>query len=147
MGFVRNALYGVLAGAVGTCALDVTTYADMTARARPASDLPTKMAATLFGAETDQNRLQGLGALIGYADGLGAGLVFGLLRPVMRGVPWFIAGGLLAAATAVASEGTATALKQTDPTEWGVDGWIADIVPRCVYGWTTCLTFDEMTRA
>ena len=38
---------GLVAGAVGTIALDVATYADMIARARPASETPAKLVAVL----------------------------------------------------------------------------------------------------
>jgi hypothetical protein len=40
-------LWGLAAGAVGTIALDVVTYLDMVARARPASSLPTEVPGAL----------------------------------------------------------------------------------------------------
>jgi hypothetical protein len=43
------------------------------------------------------------------------------------------------------SEGSATALKQTDPRTWGASGWIADLVPRFLYGAVTCVTFDRLS--
>ncbi len=38
---------GLVAGAVGTIALDVATYTDMVARARPSSETPAKLAGVL----------------------------------------------------------------------------------------------------
>jgi hypothetical protein len=45
----------------------------------------------------------------------------------------------------VLSEGTATAMRQTDPREWGTSGWIADLIPRAFYGCVTCLVYDALT--
>jgi hypothetical protein len=154
----KHVIDGLIAGAAGTAALDATTYADMALRARGASDLPQKMVrefAKMAGdaqlskppeelSEEQQHRRNGLGGLIGYADGFGAGALYGLVRPAVRDVSWFWMGLGLAALTMLLSEGTATALKQTDPRKWGVSGWIADIVPRVVYGWVTALTFDQL---
>jgi hypothetical protein len=132
----RHVVDGIIAGAAGTAMLDATTYADMALRGRAASDLPQKMVTQLAKmagdrdlskppeelSEQQRNRRSGLGALIGYADGLGAGALFGLIRPAMRDVSWFWAGLGLAALTLALSEGTATAVKQTDPREWGYRG-------------------------
>jgi hypothetical protein len=46
MGLVRDALRGVAAGATGTVARDVATYADMAIRGRASSDTPAKVAST-----------------------------------------------------------------------------------------------------
>jgi hypothetical protein len=64
----------------------------------------------------------------------------------MRNVSWFWAGVALAVLTMTLSEGSATALKQTDPRKWGLSGWIGDLVPRFVYGWVTALTFDSLAK-
>jgi hypothetical protein len=37
---LEEALWGAAAGAVGTVALDVSTYVDMAVRGRPASEVP-----------------------------------------------------------------------------------------------------------
>jgi hypothetical protein len=44
---VQNALKGLLAGAAGTVALDIATYADMALRARSSSNGPSKMVSTI----------------------------------------------------------------------------------------------------
>ena len=156
-----DAMRGALAGAAGSAMLDATTYADIAIRGRPPSELPEKMVRVLAKnlglaalAAPDakvspglKNRRIGLGALLGYADGLGAGLAFGVVRPYLRGVPWFVSGIALAVATGLVSEGTATLLKQTNPKKWGAAGWLSDFIPRCIYGWTTCIAFDLMADA
>ncbi len=143
-------LYGAVAGAAGTAVLDVTTYADMAIRNRPPSKLPQKVAGELARRahieHLDSNRETAFGALLGYTDGFGSGALFGAVRPAMRGVPWFWAGIGLGLLTLVISEGSATALKQTDPREWDASAWIADLVPRFVYGWVTALTFDALAK-
>jgi hypothetical protein len=137
------------AGAAGTAVLNATSYADMAIRGRPASELPDKMVTALAkraGLPAPEGpRQTAIGALLGYADGFGAGAVYGLLRPAMRRVPWFLAGIGLAALTLVLSEGTATAMGQTNPREWGFEGWMEDIVPRCLYGCVTALTYERLT--
>ncbi len=40
---LRQALMGTAAGAVGTVALNITTYVDMALRARPSSEVPAKI--------------------------------------------------------------------------------------------------------
>jgi hypothetical protein len=86
---------GVAAGAVGTVALNVTTYADMALRGRPASSAPAQVAGKLAGKagidlsgehEAAQNRKSWLGALSGYAVGLGVGTAYGLIRPLLGDV-------------------------------------------------------------
>jgi hypothetical protein len=101
-------LWGIAAGAVGTITLDVVTYVDMVARARPASSTPAEVAGALAdragvelaagGNDTEpaDNRRSGLGALFGYGVGLGVGAAYGLLRSLLprragrgrRPLPW-----------------------------------------------------------
>lgn len=153
-------VYGALAGAAGSAVLDITTYADMAIRGRPPSELPQKMVKEIAHrahvspfdkpdeqlSESDKHRETAFGALLGYADGLSVGAAYGAMRPAMRNVSWFWAGVALAVLTMTLSEGSATALKQTDPRKWGLSGWIGDLVPRFVYGWVTALTFDSLAK-
>lgn len=153
---LRNVLIGAAAGAVGTAALNITTYADMVVRGRGASDVPAKTAGKLLdragvhladgaaqkGDETAQHRLSGAGALLGYAAGLGVGAGYGLLRPLLRGLPTPLAGLVLGAAAMAASDIPATATGATDPADWGVAGWVADIVPHLIYGLVTAAAFE-----
>lgn len=144
----RTLVYGVAAGAAGTAVLNATTYADMAIRARPPSKVPKRVVKE-FARWTGVRKLapqraEGLSMLLGYADGFGTGVLFGALRPRMRGVPWYVAGLGMAAFTMMLSEGTATAMGKTDPRRWGASGWMSDIVPRVLYGCVTCLVYDAL---
>lgn len=140
--------YGAAAGAAGTAVLNAATYADMAIRARPPSKVPRRVVkefARWGGVERLPNsRTQGLSMLLGYADGFGTGVIFGLLRPRMRGVPWYAAGAGLAVFTMLLSEGTATAMGKTDPRTWDATKWMADLVPRMLYGCVTALVYDAL---
>ena len=151
---MRSLVAGTAAGAVGTAALNVATYADMVLRGRPASEMPStlvKIFATSLGidaltaeGEAAENRRSGAGALLGFVNGIGVGVAYGLLRPALRGVPAF-AGGVLAGVAAMAlSDVPATKTGATDPSTWGAEGWIADIVPHLLYGLTLAYTFDAL---
>lgn len=139
------------AGAAGTAVLNAATYADMAIRARPPSELPQRMVkeiAQRMGAPPPEGpRSEAFGALLGYADGFSAGALYGMVRPIAPKVPWFLAGVGLAALTFVLSEGTATAMGQTNPREWSAADWAADLIPRCLYGWVTALAFEALVRA
>jgi hypothetical protein len=147
----RAAISGIAAGAAGTAVLNAATYADMAIRARPASKVPQRVVKEFarWGGirRLPRARTQGLGMLLGYADGFATGLLFGLARPYLRDVPWPVAAAGIAAYTMVLSEGLATAMGKTDPRTWGVSGWLTDIVPRMFYGCVTCLVCDALLEA
>lgn len=147
----REVLYGVAAGAAGTAVLNAATYADMAIRVRPPSKVPRRVVKE-FARWTGTRRLpreraQGLSMLLGYADGFGTGVLFGVLRPRMREVPWFVAGLGLAAFTLILSEGTATAMGKTNPRDWGISGWLTDLAPRVLYGCVTCAVYDALSES
>lgn len=145
---------GIIAGAVGTVTLNVLTYLDMAARGRASSSLPAqtvKQAADAAGTElasdedTADNRSQGVGALLGYASGLGFGALYGALRS--RADLPVAAGGLgLTLAAMVGGSGPAVALGLTDPREWGAQAWVSDIVPHLAYGFVTAGVYDAITE-
>jgi hypothetical protein len=145
-------LAGVAAGAIGTIALDLTTYLDMLVRARGSSDLPATVAGTLAeragvdlgSGEAAGNRKTALGALFGYGIGAGVGTVYGLLRPAFPSVPAATAGIGLGLAAMAASDVPPTALGITDPRAWGVSGWASDVVPHVIYGLVTAMAFDAI---
>lgn len=158
MNLAYRAVLGAAAGAAATAVLNATTYADMAIRGRAPSSLPDAMAAE-FAKRAGIERLAkpreqlderashqrtGLGALLGYADGFAAGAAFGIVRPAAREVSWFWAGIGLAVATMALSEGTATVMGKTNPATWPLSSWLEDIVPRCLYGWIACATFDRL---
>lgn len=154
---------GVVAGGAGTLALNVTTYLDMLLRGRPASKLPARMAGRLAdeagislnfegdspgqgenlqaGSPPD-NRREALGALLGYANGLGIGLGYGVARLLLPRLPLWLAGGILGSAAMAASDVPATRLGLTRPQDWSSADWAADVIPHAAYGLVTALTFE-----
>ncbi|OBH04264.1 MULTISPECIES: hypothetical protein [unclassified Mycobacterium] len=149
-------LGGAVAGAAGTTALDVITYLDIAVRGRPISTTPERTVeamAGLFGCTVPgtgdvlANRLLGLGALTGYAAGIGMGLVLGLAY----GLGWrprLLVATLVATAIAlIGTNGPMTVLGVTDPRTWGVAGWISDLVPHLGYGVVTALVLHYLYRA
>jgi xanthosine utilization system XapX-like protein len=140
---------GLLAGAAGTTALNVVTYLDMTLRGRGASSLPAQAARRLADSahvplgegDTVENREEGLGALLGYATGLGVGAAYGLLRARVD-VPAPAAALGLGLAAMAGSDVPLTALGLTDPRTWPASSWVSDVVPHLVYGVVTAVTFE-----
>lgn len=142
---------GAIAGAVGTTALNATTFLDMAVRARPASSTPEQVVergARLIGAslpedEDDrQARTSGIGSLLGALAGVSAGVVLGALqatgRPRSRastlGTAWGVA--------MLAGNGPMTALKVTDPRSWSAGDWAADVAPHLAYAVAAVATLD-----
>src|SRR5205823_4531568 len=154
-----NLLMGMAAGAAGTVALNVATYADMALRGRPSSSVPAKMAGILAdkagiplstggeGSDDEKvrNRQSGLGALFGYVTGLGVGTAYGLLRPYLGDVPTPVAGVGVGLAAMAASDIPIAALGVSDPATWGISGWVADIVPHLAYGLVTAIAYEAFT--
>jgi len=144
---------GLVAGATGAAALNVVSYCDMLLRGRPASEVPAKTAqliakgagiSALDAGDAAENRREAAGALMGYADGLGTGAAYGLVRQFAGALPWQVGALALTAATLVAGEGTATRVGATDWSQWTVGEWIADLVPRFTYGAVTAWTYDAL---
>ena len=152
---------GVTAGAVGTTALNIATYLDMVVRGRPPSEVPEK-AVEKFGDKvgvpvapkegqpeevrnTLQNRQSGLGALTGFAAGLGIGAVYGLLRPRFASVSVPVASVGLGLGAMASSDIPLVASGLTDPRKWGTSGWASDLIPHIAYGVCTALTFEALT--
>ena len=151
-----NVLLGTVAGAAGTMALDITTYGDMLLRGRPASGVPAKVAGILADkagldlaaggatAEQAESRRSAVGALLGYATGIGIGALYALLRPRLDGLPRPLAGVALGLAAMAASDVPIAATGASDPRTWGVAGWTSDLIPHLVYGLVTVGTFEAI---
>ena len=151
-------LKGLVAGVAGTTVLDLYSYGDMAFRGRAASELPATVVAKLaerlglvtFAHATDdasRARRAALGAFLGYGVGLGGGIAYAAIRPFVRAwLPWQIAGVVLGGATLIASEGSATALGATDWRTWSATDWVADVVPRTLYGLTTAWAVENADR-
>lgn len=152
----RQTLTGIAAGAAGTTALNLVTYLDMAARARPASTTPedtvgkaedlTGLTLSPKGRDSDEagNRRSALGALLGIAAGLGAGAVYGVLRPKLGRVPRVLLGVGAGGAANIASTGPMTALGITDPRTWPAESWVSDLIPHLAYGFATMAVWELM---
>ena len=152
----NNLLRGAIAGAAGTIALDVTTYGDMLLRGRSASNVPAKVAETMaakvgldLGAggtpEQAESRKSAVGALLGYATGVGLGVLHGALRPHLAVVPRPAAGVILGLGAMAASDVPIAATGASDPRTWGVSGWLSDLIPHLVYGFVTVAVYEAVT--
>jgi hypothetical protein len=149
------ALRGAAAGAAATTALHAVTYADMVVRGRGSSATPEqtveKLAETAHvpipgEGESRQNRVEGLGPLLGLVVGVGFGVVVGLVRAAgFRPRPL---GGtaLTTAGILVAANGPMTVLGVTDPRSWSAVDWASDVVPHVVYGTVLTTTMDAFDR-
>jgi hypothetical protein len=153
---------GLAAGAAGTAALNMAAYLDMLVRGRSASDLPAQVAGRMAdevgvpldfpapnqaGAVTGsqiKNRQEAVGALLGYSNGLGFGVAYGLARVVVPRLPLWIGAAVLGSATMAASDVPATGMGLTNPRDWSTADWLADIVPHAAYGLVTVLTFEAL---
>ncbi len=150
---------GAIAGALGTVALNIATYADMAIRARPSSSAPSDMVGVFakkanvplsskgVGAEDDtaKNRESGIGALLGFVNGLGVGALYGILRSQINGnvsVP--LAGIIIGAAAMAASDVPLATSGVSDPKTWGVSGWTSDAIPHLIYGLVTALAYEAL---
>lgn len=146
---------GLVAGAVGTLALNAATYLDMAVRGRPASDTPERSVEAIAGAlgadipgkgDERANRLTGIGALSGMYLGVEVGVStsvahsLGLRLPLPLGV---LATGAAAMAAADVPMGL---LGVSDPREWSAQEWVADAVPHLAYGLATQLVLRQWAR-
>jgi hypothetical protein len=145
--------HGITAGAVGTSFLNVTTYLDMALRGRPASSVPeqdvdrlAQLAGISLGEdeETAATRRSAIGALMGLLTGMGVGAVYGLVRPLARGVPQPVATVAVALGTMAATDGASAALGAGDPRTWSAADWASDLIPHLVFGAGVVRTFDAL---
>ncbi len=157
---LRKMSRGIVAGALGTVALNMTTYLDIAIRGRASSDAPAKLVTTLAEKtgvslasdtgqdleKTAQSRASGLGALSGYLTGLGIGGLYGLVRSIIR-LPLPLAGVAIGLGAMAASDTPLVKLGISDPKEWGVSGWAADIIPHLVYGFVTAAAYQALEGA
>ncbi|MEU7096542.1 hypothetical protein [Kitasatospora aureofaciens] len=138
-----RALEGLAAGAVGTTALNAVTYLDMAVRGRAASEAPQEAVETLADRagvsvpgdhDERDNRIAGLGPLLGLGTGLAVGLGIGVLTAAVK-APAGRAGACI------------VALGISDPREWEPADWAADIVPHLAYGAATAAVLLTLRRA
>ena len=155
---LRNVLIGTIAGAAGTVALDIASYTDMAIRGRSSSNAPAKLVENLANIlhlplspqgtgsndQAAQNRESGLGALLGYVNGLGTGALYGLVRSQLDNVPVPLAGILVGLVAMAESDVPLVTLGKSDPKTWGFSGWTADLIPHLFYGLVTVLTYETL---
>jgi hypothetical protein len=150
-----NALIrGLASGALGTTALNMTTYLDMAIRGRPSSSVPAQdvedvanqMGVDLAAGGSDdkaENRKQGLGALLGYVTGLSIGAVYGMVRPLAPDVPAPVAAVAVGLGAMAATDGVTILLGNADPRKWPASSWVMDIVPHLAYGAVTVAGYES----
>ncbi|MBW8482253.1 hypothetical protein [Actinomadura parmotrematis] len=152
---VRGLLRGAAAGATGTTALNVSTYADMALRGRPASGTPVAVVSRLAdSAGVDvpgrgplwDNRLEGLGGVGGGVTGVCVGAAAGLLRAAGIRLPAVVGGPLLGAAAMVAADLPMSRLGVSDPRTWSRADWAADAIPHLAYGMAAHATLAALFR-
>ncbi len=151
---MRTLVAGAIAGATGEIALNVVAYADMVVRARPASTMPSKVVgrvADLAGIDLSQpgertdiaeTRKEASGALLGYVMAIVTAVGYALLRRAGLRLPLPIAGLAIGGAAMAVADSGATALGATDPRTWGIEGWVADIVPHAAFGLVVAATLE-----
>ncbi|MGI8928069.1 MAG: hypothetical protein ACR2H0_01195 [Candidatus Limnocylindrales bacterium] len=162
---------GLVADACGSVALNVAGYVDMLVRGRPASRLPADVAGKLAdeiglpldfdielaGSDDEQDdevnaesrlasRQEALGALLGYANGLGIGAAYGLTRLVLPRPPAWLAGTALGSLAMAASDYPAAKLGLTDPQTWSRDDWMADVLPHMAFGVVAAVAFEAIKK-
>ncbi len=96
--------------------------------------------------QTAQNRESGLGALLGYVNGLGTGVLYGLIRSRFDSIPAPLAAPLVSLTAMAASDIPLVSLHVTNPKTWGLSGWLSDAIPHLIYGIVTVATYEAITR-
>ncbi|MBA3233886.1 MAG: hypothetical protein H0T17_08075 [Propionibacteriales bacterium] len=148
---IRQILTGAAAGAAGTTALNAVTYLDMAIRARPTSSTPEDTVDELADrtpfdipgqGDTRDNRVAGLGPLMGLATGVAVGAAYGAVTALLNRPRPGWGSVLVGGAAMLAGNGPMTLLGLTDPREWDAASWMADVVPHMAYGVVTATTFE-----
>ncbi len=151
----RRLLWGAASGAIGTTVLNAITYGDMLLRGRPASGTPAKAAGILAddigisSLRTDnddpkaEHRRQAAGALLGYATGVGIGMVAAVTLARGNGDGLIRNGVLLGVAAMAASDGPIVLTGASDPRTWSPADWLSDIVPHMAYGLATAASLGS----
>ena len=147
---MRGISAGLVAGSVGTLALDIASYLDMISSGRAASETPSNLVAAMaksFGfdsltedSDEAKNRRSALGAVLGYCNGLSFGVTHSMLHGIFRHVPWPIEGIILALASTAATDALYAKYEVSDPTTYSATVWAYDIGFHLVYGLATAAT-------
>lgn len=151
---IRSIVAGGIAGAAGEMVLNILSYLDMFVRARPASQMPGKVAVKLADLggidlakpgerpEKLEARQESAGALMGYGVAIGVGAGYAVLRRLGLRLPIPVAGLVIGGTAMVFPDSDATVLGATDPGSWGVSGSALDAIPHAAYGIATAATLE-----
>ncbi|MFB7177297.1 hypothetical protein ACFCYI_06285 [Streptomyces sp. NPDC056257] len=153
---IRPIVHGAVAGLAGTTALNMAGYVDIVLRGRPISDTPEitvrslaeKLHVRIPGDdEIRENRVAGLGPLMGYTVGMGMGVALSLVQ----------AAGLLPTKTSRYAFASVFALTVTnvpifilgisDPRTWTAADWVSDIIPHGVFAVVTVGVIEKLEAA
>ncbi len=142
---------GAIAGAVGSTVLNAVTYLDMTLRGRPASSTPEQTAGRvadltqlhLGSGQRADNRRSGLGPLLGYGLGVGAGVAFALLARGRR-TPLALGSGVLGGGVMTLSDSSYAVLGVSDPRTWSRVDWLSDLIPHLAFGLSAAATWNRL---
>jgi hypothetical protein len=151
---LRHVAHGLAAGAIGTVALNVVTYADMAIRGRPPSSVPeqdVQILADRFGIDLGEGdeasaRREAIGALLGYLTGMTIGAAYGVVRPWTRRVPPPVAAVAVGLGAMAATDAGSVRLGTTDVSTWSLADWVSDIVPHLAYGAATVAGYEALAR-
>ena len=88
------------------------------------------------------NRREALGALLGIFNGVGIGLLYGIVRLILPRPPAWLAGAALGSLAMAASDYPATRLGLTEPRDWSATDWASDVLPHMAFGVVTALAFE-----
>ena len=157
---MNRLIQGAIAGAAGTMALDVTSYLDIVVRGRSTSNIPAELIRCLAelanvpelsvpddrADDKTKNRRGALGALSGYTVGIGIGMMYAVVSPLFSRAPLVCRAALVGAVAMAAADVPLTALKLTDPREWGTIGWLSDIFPHFAYGLITAAVIEAFEQ-
>ncbi|MGH3658871.1 MAG: hypothetical protein ACRDUA_19630 [Micromonosporaceae bacterium] len=144
--------HGVLAGSVGTLALNAVTYLDMAVRGRPASRTPEQSVRALArhldldlgSGPGGDHRAEAAGALLGYTSGIAVGIGYAMVTGGKLNTP--LAAVVLSGGALLVGNGPMTALGITDPRTWSTRDWLADVVPHLAYGVAAAYTYRLLQR-
>ena len=93
-------------------------------------------------------RERAVGAMSGYAIGLGLGMAYALVRARAGAVdaPRVAFGGIALAALAMASSDVPAVATgaTTNPRDWPLSAWLADVLPHAAYGLVTALVTESL---
>ena len=152
---MRSLAKGLVAGAVGTELLNVTTYLDMALSGRSSSSTPQedvqkladRVGLDLGDASTAENRKTALGAVLGYVTGASIGVTYALARQVLPPLPIVPGAVVVGLAAMAATDASSAALGTTDPRSWSAHAWISDLIPHVAFGAGVVATYEALDRA